>query len=49
MNIFLFELWNDATKTIRLPVLDFYAVIVDDGEARNNVEKCRACNPIIKY
>ena len=23
MNIFLFELWNDSTKTIRLLALDF--------------------------
>ena len=33
MNIFLFELWNDSTKTIRLLALDFYAVIVDSGFA----------------
>ena len=26
MNIFLFELWNDSTKTIRLLAVDFYAV-----------------------
>ena len=31
MNIFLFELWNDSTKTIRLLALDFHAVIVDSG------------------
>ena len=34
MNKFLFELWNDSTKTIRLLALDFYAVIVDSGFAR---------------
>ena len=31
MNLFLFELWNDSTKTIRLLALDFYAVIDDLG------------------
>ena len=33
MNIFLFELWNDSTKTIRLLALAFYAVVVDSGFA----------------
>ena len=36
MNIFLFELCNDSTKTIRLLALDFYAVIVDSGFALIN-------------
>ena len=36
MNIFLFELWNDSTKTIRLLALDFHAVIVDSGFALIN-------------
>ena len=27
MNIFLFELWNDSTKTIKLLALDFYRVV----------------------
>ena len=31
MNIFLFELWNDSAKTVRLLALNFYAVIVDLG------------------
>ena len=35
MNKFLFELWNDSTKTIRLLAFYSYAVIVDEGEARN--------------
>ena len=36
MNIFLFELCNDCTKTIRLLALNFYAVIVDSGFALIN-------------
>ena len=36
MNIFLFELWNESTKTIILLALDFYAVIVDSGFALIN-------------
>ena len=39
MNIFLFELWNDSTKTIRLLTLDFYAVIVDSGFALINYHR----------
>ena len=39
MNIFLFELWNDSTKTIRLLALDFYAVIVDSGFALINYQR----------
>ena len=39
MNIFLFELRNDSTKTIRLLALDFYAVIVDSGFALINYQR----------
>ena len=39
MNIFLFELWNDSTKTIRLLALDFYVVIVDSGFALTNYHR----------
>ena len=39
MNIFLFELWNDSTKTIRLLALDFHAVIVDSGFALINYHR----------
>ena len=37
MNLFLFELWNDSTKTIRLLALYFYAVI--GSQARNLIVK----------
>ena len=38
MNIFLFELWNDSTKTIRLLTFDFYAVVVDSGFVYQRIE-----------
>ena len=40
MNIFLFELWNDSTKTIRLLFLDFYAVIVGEGVVNYHFLHC---------
>ena len=53
MNIFLFELWNDSTKTIRLLALDFYAVIADLGFALIEViwAACHqnAHTPILAY
>ena len=39
MNINLFQLWNDSTKTIRLLALDFYAVIVNSGFALINYHR----------
>ena len=32
-------LTSDSTKTIRLLALDFYAMIVDEGEARINYHR----------
>ena len=45
MNIFLFELWNDSTKTIRLLALSFYFFV----HCNNPWNICNECDDVIKY